>query len=254
MSSHWHISTTRIATMSMGSALLLGLLMAGGDLTTSQLAAAEGQTRATEATRDATEEVGEARDAWQRVMRSSKTAVPATVLERAEAVGVFSNVVQAAFIAGGRGGDGVITARQDGKWTAPAFFKMAGASVGVQIGGRRTDIVLVFTSREAVEALLDDRLEFGAEVTAVAGPNTATAASEAATTARNGLLIYTREQGLFAGAALDGTVITPHNDLNREVYGRVASEMLRGSAPTLHPEIGEPFLKALNQSMRTRTK
>jgi lipid-binding SYLF domain-containing protein len=195
----------------------------------------------------------EAVDAWQRVMRSAQTAVPASVLERAEAIGVFSNVVQAAFIAGGRGGDGVITARRDGKWTAPAFFKLGGASVGAQIGGRRTDIVLVFTSQEAVDALLDDRLEFGAEVTAVAGPNTATEANEASTTAQKGLLVYSRDRGLFAGAALDGTVITPHNDLNRDVYGQVAKDMLRGTAPTLHPEIGQPFLKALNRSMRNRT-
>lgn len=201
---------------------------------------------------EATEEVREAGAAFQRVMSTPEGSIPPSVLARATGVGVFANVVQAAFIAGGRGGDGLISARRNGAWSSPAFFKLGGASIGAQIGGRKTDIVLVFTSKEALDALLDDRLEFGAEVKAVAGPNAAQAAS-AATTTDAGILVYTRDRGLFAGAALDGTVITPDKDLNRATYGHTARELLTGAGPSTPPAIVQPFLDMLSRHVPARS-
>jgi lipid-binding SYLF domain-containing protein len=205
------------------------------------------QRATSDAAADAAEEAREATEALRRVMSHAENAVPPSVLEQAKAVAVFDNVVQAAFIAGGRGGDGVVSARHGGAWTVPAFFRMGGASVGAQIGARRTDIVLVFTTEKALKSLLDDRLEFGAEVKAVAGPNAREAASAASTAADDGLLVYTRDRGLFAGVALDGAVITPNNDLNRAVYGLVAREILTGSAPSRSPDTVQTFLETLTR-------
>jgi lipid-binding SYLF domain-containing protein len=245
-----------------GMTVLVALLIGTGTLATAErapsvaaAAASEAASNATSAARDdeAAEEVREATEAWERVMGTQETAVPQSVLGRAKAIGIFGNVVQAAFIAGGRGGDGVILSRSDRGWGSPAFLRLGGASVGAQIGGRRTDLVLVFTSQKALDALLDDRLEFGAEVTAVAGPDSATAASAAATTADNGLLVYARDRGLFAGAALEGAVITPNNDLNRATYKTTAREILTKPEATTPPSIVQPLLDALAKHTHARS-
>ena len=139
-----------------------------------------------------------AAEAFRNVMNKPEHSIPQRVLDRAEAIGVFANIVQAAFIVGGRGGDGVISRRTTDGWGVPAFFKLGGASIGAQIGGRKTDIVLVFTTKASIDALLDDRLTLGAEVTATAGAAEATAAEAATSTAEDGVLIYSRDRGLFA--------------------------------------------------------
>jgi lipid-binding SYLF domain-containing protein len=215
--------------------------------------AASGQTSARETTqptlapREAIEEATEAAGAFRSVMGDPEHAIPQRVLDRAEAIGVFANIVQAAFIVGGRGGDGVISRKGADGWGAPAFFKLGGASVGAQIGGRKTDIVLVFMSKAAIDALLDDRLTLGAEVTATAGPAQATAAEAATTTTDDRVLIYSRDRGLFAGAALDGAVITPDNDLNRATYRATAREILTGAKATTPPAGVRVFLDALDR-------
>jgi lipid-binding SYLF domain-containing protein len=245
MTTKWRMSGGWVRNWTVTAAVLAGLTFWAID-------APKAQTNASQL-EEAAEEAREAANGLARVMSSPETSIPPGVLERAKAIGVFANVVQAAFIAGGRGGDGVISARTNGAWTVPAFFRMGGASVGLQIGGRQTDIVLVFTTQKALDALLDDRLEFGAEVKAVAGPNAAEAASAATTIRDAGLLIYAKDRGLFAGAALDGAIITPHNDLNRALYGVTAVEILRGTAPKSTPAAVQPFLEALRKHLKDRS-
>lgn len=247
MSVHCYLCTRRFGARAAGTAVI-GLMIGAGIIAIPDAAArsdAVAQQATPEERGEAAEEVREATEAWNRLMGTPDAAVPPSILAKAKAIGIFGNVVQAAFIAGGRGGDGVITARNDGAWGAPAFFRLGGASIGAQIGARRGDIVLVFTSQKALDALLDDRLEFGAEVKAVAGPDSATAASAAATTADDGLLIYTRERGLFAGAALQGAVITPNNDLNRATFNAPAREILTKPGAITPPSVTQPLIDAL---------
>jgi SH3 domain-containing YSC84-like protein 1 len=170
-------------------------------------------------------DIREAVEAFRRVQNAQR--IPAAILGKAVGVGVFNNLVRAAFIVGGTGGDGVITRRISGEWTVPAFYGLGGASVGAQIGGTKTDLVLVFTRQQSLDALLDNKLEIGAEVTAVAGP---VAAGQSDTA--HGILIYARQQGLFAGAALNGAVITPKDDQNRGTYGLTARDILEGKEPS----------------------
>jgi lipid-binding SYLF domain-containing protein len=196
---------------------------------------------------EAADEATQAAEAFRKVMSNPEHSIPQRVLDRAEAIGVFADIVQAAFIVGGRGGDGVISRKTADGWSVPAFFKLGGASIGAQIGGRKTDIVLVFTTKAAIDALLDDRLTLGAEVTATAGPVEATAAEATTTTTEDRVLIYSRDRGLFAGAALDGAVITPDNDLNRATYKTTAREILTGTTTIAPPAGVRVFLDALQR-------
>jgi lipid-binding SYLF domain-containing protein len=221
-------TSRRTRVFTFGAVMVVASLASWSGSTAAQTAQQERAEERKESRLEAAGEIKEAADAFVNVMNTRGRAIPADVLSRAQAVAVFDNVYQAAFLVGGRGGDGVISRRRPNGWSAPAFFKMGGASVGPQIGGTKTDLVLLFMDQASLDALLDDRLEVGAEVKAVAGP--ASAGASASTTASDsGILVYARHEGLFAGAALEGAVITPDNDLNRATYAMTAREILTGS-------------------------
>lgn len=192
-------------------------------------------------TADAREEVQDATAAFQRVVAARP--IPQILLDKAEAVAVFSNLVKAAFIVGGTGGDGVIVRRAPGGgWGAPAFVNLAGASVGAQIGGSKEDAVFLFMTKGAVDRLKAGKLEFGTEFSATAGPTTATAETLSQSTAKH-VLVYSKSEGLFAGASGNGLALTIDDDENREVYGASTADLLAGTVKT--PAGLEIFAKAL---------
>jgi lipid-binding SYLF domain-containing protein len=163
------------------------------------------------------------------IMAAPDKAIPKDLLDKAEAVAVFPNVIKAGFIIGGRGGSGVISRRVPGGWSAPAFFKLGGGSIGLQIGASSTDFVLLFMNEEALKGLLEDKLEIGGEGSVAAGPVGRAAAASTNATLDAGILSYSRSKGLFAGLELKGVVIDPDNDDNEAVYGMKASDILTGS-------------------------
>ncbi|HEX8186781.1 MAG TPA: lipid-binding SYLF domain-containing protein [Pyrinomonadaceae bacterium] len=179
--------------------------------------------------KDASKKSESASHVFEQVMGAPDRSIPRELLDRAEAVAVFPGMLKAGFVVGGRGGSGVISRRVTGGWSAPAFFKMGGASVGLQIGAARTDLILLFMNPDALKGLLEDKLEVGGEASAAAGPVGRTASATTNLTLDAGILSYSRSKGLFAGLELKGAVINPDNNLNEALYGFKAREILTGS-------------------------
>ena len=161
-------------------------------------------------------------------MAAPDKAIPHDLLDKAEAVAVFPNVIKAGFIVGGRGGRGVISRRIRGGWSAPAFFNLGGASIGLQIGASSTDFVLLFMNQDALKGLLEDKFEIGGEGSVAAGPVGRAASASTDAQLKAGIISYSRSKGLFAGLELKGVVINPDNDDNRAVYGLTARDILTG--------------------------
>jgi lipid-binding SYLF domain-containing protein len=142
-------------------------------------------------------------------------------------------VIKAAFLVGGRGGQGVISRRVKGGWTPPAFFNLGGGSFGPQIGAQKTDYVLLIMNESGLNGLLKDKFELGGEVGIAAGPVGREAAASTNPRLDAGILSYSRSKGAFIGAALKGAVITPDNDLNEAIYGgKKADELLKAKPMT----------------------
>jgi lipid-binding SYLF domain-containing protein len=162
------------------------------------------------------------------IMAIADKSIPKDLLNKAKAVGVFPNVIKAAFIFGGRGGMGLITRRLKTGWSAPAMFKLGGGSVGFQIGGSSTDVIMLFMTEDSLTSLLGNKFEIGGEAAAAAGPvgRTARATTDAQMKAQ--ILSYSRSKGLFAGISLSGAVISPDNDANQALYGFDAKDLLTG--------------------------
>jgi lipid-binding SYLF domain-containing protein len=179
--------------------------------------------------KEAAKKAESAANVFQQVMGAPDRSIPHQLLERAEAVAVFPGMLKAGFVVGGRGGSGVISRRVTGGWSAPAFFKMGGASVGLQIGAAKTDLILLFMNPDALKGLLEDKLEMGGEASAAAGPVGRTASATTNLTLDAGILSYSRSKGLFAGLELKGAVINPDNNLNEALYGLKAKDVLTGA-------------------------
>lgn len=214
------ISTTKykaIASVAITFALLLGLA-----------ATVAGQSKNAKKIANATKEAQDAATIFTAIMNVRDNAIPQNLLDKAEAIAVFQ-VYKAGFIVGGRKGDGVISRRVPGGWSAPAFYNLTGGSFGLQIGASKVDVVLLFMNVGAVDALMQDKFEIGGEASAAAGPvgRSASASTDAQLKAQ--ILSYSRSKGLFAGLEIKGVAITPDNNDNEPVYGMKAGEVLSPS-------------------------
>jgi lipid-binding SYLF domain-containing protein len=182
---------------------------------------------------DATRHSSDAAKVFTEIMNVREKAIPKELLDKAEAIAVFPDVVKAAFIFGGKGGQGVISKRTPKGWTAPAFFNISGGSFGAQIGATKTDYVLLIMNEAGLNGLLGDKFEMGGEVGVAAGPVGREAAASTNLRLDAGILSYSRSKGAFIGAALKGAVISPDNDLNEAVYEMKAKEVLTNGSMTL---------------------
>ena len=183
-------------------------------------------------TKDAARHAGDAAETFTEIMNVKDKAIPKELLDTAEAIAVFPGVLKAAFLVGGRGGQGVISRRVKGGWSAPAFFNLGGGSFGPQIGAQKTDYVLLIMKPSGLDGLLKDKFELGGEASIAAGPVGREAAASTNPRLDAGILSYSRSKGAFIGAALKGAVISPDNDLNVAIYGKKADEVLQGEPMT----------------------
>ena len=178
---------------------------------------------------EAREQANKAAKVFRQIMSTPERAIPRDLIDKAEAVAVFPDVIKAGFLlVGGRGGRGVISRRIPGGWSAPAFFNLGGGSFGPQIGASSTDFVLLFMNKDAVNGLLEDKFEIGGEGSIAAGPVGRVAGASTDIQLRAAILSYSRSKGLFAGLELKGVVINPDNKDNEAVYGMKAKELLTG--------------------------
>ncbi len=172
-----------------------------------------------------------------------------TVLARAKAVVVFPNIIKAGFIVGGAGGPGVLMVRRpDGSWSEPAFYGFAAASVGLQAGIQDQAVLMAIMTDGGLAKIMSNNVKLGADLAIAAGP--IGGGVEAATTTNGGADIYTysKNQGLFAGGALNGAVISPSEDRDREYYGTpdsrtiVAMQGVRPGTTALRKTLGGAHL------------
>jgi lipid-binding SYLF domain-containing protein len=210
---------------------LIGLLVTTAIVTPAQNKNNKNNPR----TKDAARHASEAAETFTEIMNVKDKAIPQELLDTAEAIAVFPGVIKAAFLIGGRGGQGVISRRVKGGWTAPAFFNLGGGSFGPQIGAQKTDYILLIMNESGLNGLLKDKFELGGEASIAAGPVGREASASTNPRLVAGILSYSRSKGAFIGAALKGAVITPDNDLNEAIYGKKAEELL--NAPPM--QIGQ---------------
>jgi lipid-binding SYLF domain-containing protein len=195
------------------------------------------------------ERLADSAEVLQAILDTPERGIPQDLLDKSECIGIIPSVKKFAFGFGGRYGSGYVVCRKEagkGPWGAPSAFTMGGGSVGFQLGFSATDFVLLFMNHSGVEKLLQDKFTLGADASVAGGPvgRTASAATDAQLTAQ--ILSYSRSKGLFAGVALEGAVLRPSNDGNRDLYGREVSARDILIAGTVEPpSAAEPLMRFL---------
>jgi lipid-binding SYLF domain-containing protein len=155
------------------------------------------------------------------VMQMPESALPTVLLRDAYAIAVIPDVVKAGLIIGGRHGKGLISVKTpEGVWSNPSFIKLSGGSVGWQAGVQATDVILVFRSQRGVDGIVNGKFTMGADASVAAGPVGRTAQASTDGQLKAEIYSYSRSRGLFAGVALDGSVIRIDHKANQAIYGR----------------------------------
>ena len=152
---------------------------------------------------------------------------------------------------GGRYGNGVLTVRDasSGRFSNPIFITLAGGSVGWQVGATSTDVVLVFVTPRSVENFARGKFTLGADASVAAGP--VGRQGEAAAGINAEIYSYSRSRGLFAGVALDGTVIafdSQRQSMSSTTAMRSPPRMITGGKVTSNSESTRRFLASVSSS------
>ncbi len=156
------------------------------------------------------------------VMATPDKGIPEDLLANAHCIVIVPGLKTAAFVIGGKFGKGYVSCRKKsgGGWSAPGTVRIEGGSVGFQIGGSETDLIMLVMNERGADKLLSSKFTLGGEGSVAAGPvgRTATAQTDAQMKAE--ILSWSRSQGLFAGVALEGATLRQDLDDNATLYGK----------------------------------
>ncbi len=201
---------------------------------------------------DEARRVREASVVFGEIMTAEDDAIPRALLGDAEGIAVFPGTLRAGFIVGGMRGRGILSARTESGWSAPAFLTLTGGSFGLQIGGQAVDLILVINNRRGLENLVSNQFKLGADAAVAAGPLGREAEASTDLQLRAQILSYSRARGLFAGVTVNGSTVRQDRDANERFYGQrlETQQIVFGSASVARPEPVALWLETLDRYAR----
>jgi SH3 domain-containing YSC84-like protein 1 len=179
--------------------------------------------------------------------------IPHELLEKSECVIVIPSVRKLALGVGASYGRGAMVCRTGekfrGPWGAPAMYALEGGSVGFQIGGEATDLILLVMNDRGMESILSSKVKLGADASIAAGPKGRDASADTDAWMRAEILSYSRSRGLFAGISLEGSTLRPDDEASEQVYGHAikAKDIVRGEKMSV-PDTGRHLVNVLQKS------
>ena len=181
-------------------------------------------------------------------------SIPPTMLNKAEGVAIFPNMIKGGFILGVNYGKGVLMVRRpDRTWSPPVMVTMGGGSVGFQAGVQSADIVLIFATPRSLQGIMNgQKVTLGADASIALGPVGRLA--NAGTDAKLGAEIYSyaRSRGLFLGVSLGGADLSVDHNADAMLYSRFGvtpADVFEGRGLAFHQDV-----KDLIDDMNARTQ
>ena len=164
----------------------------------------------------------EAAAVFSEIMATPDKGIPQELLENAHCIVIVPELKTGAFIIGGKYGKGYMSCRNKGGpgWSAPATVRIEGGSIGFQIGGSTTDLILLVMNERGADKLLESKFTLGAEGSVAGGPVGRTATAQTDAQMHADILSWSRSQGLFAGISLQGATLRQDLDDNATLYGK----------------------------------
>jgi len=159
------------------------------------------------------------------------SGIPKGLLAKAKCVVIVPSVKKGALGVGGQYGRGYISCRTTSGWSAPGGIRIEGGSIGVQLGGAETDVIMIVQNDKGVDRMLSSKFTVGADASVAAGPVGRQAQAQTDATLTAEILAWSRSKGIFAGVALDGSTLREDSSENKDLYGKEISnkEIVKGS-------------------------
>jgi len=147
--------------------------------------------------------------------------IPAESLRKAQGI-ILLDRTKAGFIFAYQGGGGLAMVKdtKTGQWSPPAFVGASEASLGLQIGGQQSFVVLLLMNTNATHALTDSSFNFGGEASGTAGNASGKAEGTVSSDSQTLIQVYSDATGLYGGAALKGGAVSPDSAANVAYYGQ----------------------------------
>jgi len=204
---------------------------------------------------DLTHRLNEASATFSEIMKTPDKGIPQDLLEKAHCIVIVPGLKKAAFIVGAKYGKGFISCRKETGtgWSAPGNVRIEGGSVGFQLGGSETDVVLLVMNERGADRLLSSQFTLGGEGEVAAGPvgRNASASTDAKLTAE--MLSWSRARGVFAGVSLQGATLRQDLEDNKKLYGREIPNRELVDSKLAPPENAKALISALNHFSRVES-
>src|SRR3982751_857727 len=193
--------------------------------------------------------LNEASAVFSEVMATPDKGIPQDLLENAHCIVIVPGLKTAAFLVGGKYGKGYLSCRKKGGpgWSAPGTVRIEGGSVGFQIGGSTTDLIMLVMNERGADKLLSSKFTLGAEGSVAAGPVGRTATAQTDVQMHAEILSWSRTQGLFAGLALEGATLRQDQSDNVKLYGRKLENREIVTSGMAAPKSAARLLNLLNK-------
>lgn len=203
---------------------------------------------ATDTPKGGNKRIHNAAESFRDIMNVPEKGIPRDLFDSARCVVIVPSLKKGAFVVGGKYGRGFASCRKKGGgWSPPAGVRIEGGSIGPQIGGSSTDILMLVMNQSGMNRLLSDKFTIGGEASAAAGPVGRQTSANTDIQLRAEILSWSRSRGLFAGLSLEGATLRPDTEENEKLYGKDVTnkQILQGEVDS--PKAGWPLVATLNR-------
>jgi lipid-binding SYLF domain-containing protein len=197
---------------------------------------------------EADERLQSAATVLREIMGTKDRTIPQDLLDKSACAVIIPGMKKGAFIVGAKYGRGFMSCRSGNVgWSAPAGIRVEGGSVGFQIGGSETDLVMLVLNETGADKLMRSKFTLGGDASVAAGPVGRTSSAETDALLRAEILSWSRSRGVFAGISLKGSTLRPDEDANQELYGKklTSRDIVRGEVE--RPAAAAEFVSLLNK-------
>jgi len=157
---------------------------------------------------------------FQEMQAKPDKRIPAENLRKAKGV-ILLDRTKAGFIFAYQGGGGLAMVKdaKTGGWSPPVFLSANQASLGFQIGGKQSFVVILLMNTNATRMLTEPTYDFGGEASGTAGNSSGKAEGTIPSDYEPFIIVYTDATGLYGGAAIKGGALAPDADADVAYYG-----------------------------------
>jgi SH3 domain-containing YSC84-like protein 1 len=152
------------------------------------------------------------------VNKMSKDPKLKQLMAKAKGIYLVPEFGRGALIVGGRGGAGVVLAKNNGKWSDPAFYDFGAISIGAQAGASGGEVAFLLMTDNAVDAFksgnkISLNAEAGLSIVDYSG-------SAQASWGKGDIIMWSDTAGLYAGGTISVSDLNWADNNNQAYYGR----------------------------------